>query len=171
MNDLNQALDLLLRAHRRYYTIHESAPAPFQAHAEFHMAEEQVFLTRNIKLNEVESSEYVYFALEEMLTPERLTALDEAAWRLGSAHFAPAWGRKGMDVVLVILTNELSAEAAQMIPRLRRSLSAGLSLKGWSNYRLIAMELPSGRVACNRLGRRLEKVLRNSLNTKERTTK
>ena len=163
MNDLNEALSRLLNAYRRYYTVAESAPAPFAAYAEFHMAEEQIFLTNKIKLNESESSEYVYFATEDRLDVERLNALAEEAWRLGSARFTPTWGQKGQDVALVILTRALDSEAESQIPLTRRTISAAFSLKGWSNFALIAMELPSGKTVCNRHGKRLEKVLANSI--------
>ena len=63
----------------------------------------------------------------------------------------------------IVLTGRLSADAAKGIPKIRRGKSYALSLKGWSNFRLIAFDVHSGAMAYNRLGQPLTDVLRNTL--------
>lgn len=162
--DLNQALESVLTGFERYYRIErESVTSPFAAEAVFHQHDEQYFLIKSAKLSESDSSENVFFATTDTLDEAVFSVLDEKAWETGLSRVTPKWNQKGADVVLVILTNGMDAAAAERIRRVRRTRSYALSLKGWSNYRVIAIDLSSGEFAYNRLGQSLEKVLRNIL--------
>ena len=164
---LNEALERLLLAFERYYNIRrEDVTPPFQAEAEFLQHDERYFLTRSVKLSESDARETVYFATVEALDAATFARLDEAAWRDGLSRLTPRWGHRAADVRLVILTNRLEADAAEAIRRTSRSKGYAFSLKGWSNYRLIAMELPTGTVVTNRLGRPLKDALRKILQSK-----
>lgn len=165
--NLNEALERTLRSYERYYTLRrEDAAPPFQAEAAFHQHDERYFLSRSVKLSQSDAREYVYFAVRETLDAAEARALDEAAWTDGLSRATPEWGHRGCDIALIILTNRLEPEAAAHIRAASRSKSYAFSLKGWSNYRLIAMELPTGATAHNRLGRQLEETLRNILQSK-----
>lgn len=165
--NLNEALERVLRSYEHYYTVkREGATPPFAAEGEFHQHDERYFLTRSVKLSESDARETVYFAAVEALDEAEFNKLDEAAWQDGLSRVTPRWGHRGADVCLIILTDRLEAGAAEAIRRANRSKGYAFSLKGWSNYRLIAMELPTGKAAYNRLGRPLEETLRNILQSK-----
>ena len=165
---LNEALERTLISYGHYYTIRrEDAAPPFQAEALFLQHDERYFLSRSVVLDESDSRDTVFFAAVETLDAAAFAALDEAAWSTGLSRVQPEWGHRGADVGLVILTNRLEPEAADRIRAASRSKGYFFSLKGWTNYRLIAMELPTGKAACNRLGRQLESTLRNILQSKE----
>ena len=55
----------------------------------------------------------------------------------------------------------LNEDAVQRIRTRKHYQSYRFGLRGWSNYRLIAMEIPTGREAHNRLGRDLPRLLSN----------
>ena len=161
---LNEALERTLKAYERYYTVRrEGAAPPFQAEAEFLQRDTRYFLSKGIRLSESEARETVFFAAVGALDAATLSRLDEAAWSAGLSRVAPRWGHRESDVALVILTERLEPEAARRIRAANRSRGYAFSLKGWSNYRLIAVELPSGNAAGNRLGRGMEGMLRNIL--------
>ncbi|MBR2570939.1 MAG: hypothetical protein IKE30_02260 [Clostridia bacterium] len=161
---LDEALTTLLTAYHGYYDVNRESPLPpFAAEAEFHQHDERYFLMRSAKLSESDSRETVYFALEEELSLERAHALAETAWQDGLKRYTPEWNHRGADVILIVLTGRLSADAAKGIPKIRRGKSYALSLKGWSNFRLIAFDVHSGAMAYNRLGQPLTDVLRNTL--------
>ena len=165
--NLNDALARVLRAYERYYTVQrEGVKPPFQAEALFMQHDERYFIARSIRLSESDAQERVYFATVEALDADTLRRLDAEAWRRGLSQVRPAWGHRGADVGLVILTNRLDPEAARLIRGARRSKGYAFSLKGWSNYRLIAMELPSRTTVSNRLGRQTEGTLRNILQSR-----
>ena len=160
-----QALDTLLRSYVRYYDItRENVEPPFAAEAVFHTHDETYFLVKSARLSEADSHEYVYFATVDQLDLPGVQELDETAWTRGMDHVKPHSSHRNSDVTLVILAEHIAPEAMEAIGKLRRSKSYRYGLQGWSNYRVIAMETSSGRLAYNRLGRNLKKLFRNITN-------
>ena len=158
----NEALDILLRSYVRYYDItRENVEPPFAAEAVFHTHDETYFLVKSARLSEADSHEYVYFAAAERLSLAEVQTLDETAWNRGMDRFKPHGSLRNSDVTLVILAEHIAPEAMEAIGKFRRSKSYRYGLQGWSNYRVIALETSSGRLAYNRLGRNLKKLFRN----------
>ena len=159
---LEEALKRVLRSFQTYYNIDLENPAkPFAAEARFLSHDTQYFLMKAARIAESDSREYVFFALEDQLDADRFEQLDAAAWSTGMARVEPAAGHRSTDVILVILTNHLDEDAMQRIRSRKHYQSYRFGLHGWSNYRLIAMEIPTGREAHNRLGRDLPRLLSN----------
>ena len=160
--DLTEALEKLLPAFRRYYNIkQEEVTYPFAAEAEFCTHDEQYFLMKSAKLFESESKEYIFFATEEHLTLSRLKELDEIAWDECMNRVRPGEGHKNTDAALIILAEKIDADAFSQIKKISHHKSYFFSIHGWSNYRLIAIELSSGGVVHNRLGQSLKKLISN----------
>ena len=162
--NLEESLEKVLKAFEGYYTVkREKVSPPFSAEALFLQHEERYFLSRSIRLSESDARELVYFAAEEVLDGKKAAQLEETAWNKGIARVVPEWGNRGTDITLIILTKQLKEEARDVIRKANRSRGFALSLKGWSNYRLVAMELPSGTEVHNRLGRETAETLCNIL--------
>ncbi|MCD7955790.1 MAG: hypothetical protein LUG93_08585 [Lachnospiraceae bacterium] len=160
--DLAEPFERLVGRFDTYYDVHrENVTPPFDAEAEFHSHDEQFFLVRTATISEAESHEYVYFAKREMLDVNTLRLLDEKAWETGTARVKPHKDHRNSDVTLIILSENISDEAAALIPKLRHYKSYRFTLQGWSNYRLIAVEHSSGQIVCNRQGADLKKLVRN----------
>lgn len=163
--NLTEELEKLLPAFKRYYNIKlENVTEPFAAEAEFCTHDEQYFLLKSAKLFESESKEYIFFATEEQLTLFRLEELDEKAWSECMERVSPGEGHKNTDAALIILADKIEEEAFNRIKKIRHYKSYCFSIHGWSNYRLIAIELSSGRVVHNRLGQSLKKLISNIYN-------
>ena len=128
----------------------EVPPAPFQAAAEFHSHGESYLLIKSAKLWEMDSNEFVYFSAEDTLTAETVLHRIETAWNLAMPQIHP-----------VFLTNLLPEDARKLVSRTNRSKGYKHGMQGWSNLRLGAIELSTGRIACNRHGRDLKKLLSN----------
>lgn len=137
---------------------------PFAVEAEFATHDEQYFLLKSAKLFESDSKEYIFFATEEQLTFERLTELDEKAWSECMSRVRPVQGHKCTDAALIILAEKIDDDAFSAVRKIRHGKSYRFGIYGWSNYRLIAVELSSGRVAHNRLGESLKKLVSNIFN-------
>ena len=160
-----EALERLLRSYTQYYDVlREGVEPPFAAEACFHSHNEQFVLVKSARISEAESHEYVFFAVERELDGDRLRELDETAWSRGMERVRPYSAHKNTDVALVILTERMTPQAEAAVRKLRRSKSYRFGLHGWSNYRAIALEVPSGRLVHNRMGRSLRKLLRNISN-------
>lgn len=155
----SEALPRLLNSYRAYYDVNQTDPTPpFAAEAVFHSHEEGFFLVRSAKLSEAESHEYVFFAAEKTLTLERLEELARIAWETGMSRVKPHASHQSSDVHLAILADSIEPEAMARIPRLKYYQSYRFGLQGWSHFRLFALEVPSGRTACNRQGQRLKRI-------------
>ena len=146
----------LLPTFEAYYTI-EPGTAPFAAQAVFHTQGEGYFLVRSAKYAECNSSEFVYFALEPELTPERARELAEAAWQAGQSRVQPSFSQHFSDVLLIVLTDRLPS--ASCLRKIRYSRSYRFGLMGYSRLRMAAAEPASGRVAGNPLGKGLDRLL------------
>lgn len=160
----NGVLKTLLHSFERYYNVKAGEPGtdasgPFAAEAEFHSHSEQYFLTRAAHIADIDSHEYVFFAEEDNLTSDRLAELESEAWKEGLARVHPGPGHRNSDVALIIIADNIEETAFRQVSKIKRSKSYRFSLHGWSNFRLLTYEVSSGRVACNRAGKSLKKVI------------
>lgn len=159
-----EMLDKLLKAYSVYYDVNRKHPAPpFAAEAAFRSHTEQYFLVRRARLSEAESNEYVYFALEESLTVPLLRALDGAAWNAGTARVTPHKDHRNSDVTLLILASRVEPDAAALIPKLKHYQSYLFGFRGWSHFRLAAVEADTGKIFCNRQAKTLRGFLKRNL--------
>ena len=157
--ETNDILQAVLRSFVRYYNLRENPTPPFAAEAEFHSHSEQYFLTRAAHIADIDSHEYVFFAEEDNLTPECLEELARKAWDEGLSRVEPGPGHRNSDVTLIIIASTIEETAFRQVSKIKRSKSYRFSLHGWSNFRVLAYEVSSGRVACNRSGKSLKKVI------------
>ncbi|MBQ9492466.1 MAG: hypothetical protein IJR54_01860 [Oscillibacter sp.] len=159
-----ETLEKLLRAYGVYYDVNRNHPAPpFAAEAVFRSHTEQYFLVRRARLAESESNEYVYFALEDVLTAPLLRALDGAAWNAGTARIVPHKDHRNSDVTLLLLASRVEPDAAALIPKLKHYRSYHFGFQGWTHYRLAVVEAETGKVFCNRQARTMRGFLKRNL--------
>lgn len=159
---LQEALDKLLPSFQRYYNINkEEVEAPFAAEAVFQSHNEQYFLIKSARISEANSNEFIYFYTADSLNAEKLQELDACAWKRGTGNVQPNYYHRSTDVALVIIANQIEEDALKMIRKLKHSKSYQFGLQGYSNYRLIALELSTGRVSYNRQGQSLKKLVSN----------
>lgn len=158
----HEALETLLKSYIRYYDIYrEDVTEGFAAEAHFHSHDEKYFLVKDVKLHEADSHEYVFFAVEETLTTEKLTSLVETAWNTGISRVLPSSSHRNSDVILIILADEISGDAVRTIKKARRYTSYKYGMHGFSHFRLIAFEPTSKKIVHNRMGDTLKKLFRN----------
>ncbi len=156
------ALQKLLHSFERYYTIKtDGVRAPFAAEAEFHAHGQQYFLVKSAHIADIDSNEYVFFAEESLLTSDRLGELDEAAWGEGLSRVKPYMGHRNSDVTLIVLADKIDDDVFGKIKKTKHSKSYKFSLYGWSNFRALAYETSTGRLAYNRFGKDLQKLIGN----------
>lgn len=160
--NLQEALDKLLPSFRRYYNIEkENVEAPFAAEAVFQSHNEQYFLIKSARISEANSNEFIYFYTTDSLDAEKLSELDRCAWERGIGHVQPNYYHRNTDVALIVIAEKIDEEARKLVRKLKHSKSYQFGLQGYSNYRLIALELSTGRVTYNRQGQSLKKLVSN----------
>lgn len=161
---VDEILEKLYHSFRVYYNVkQEGVEPPFVAEAQFHTHDEQFFLVKSAVISEAESQEYLYIAAEETLDLDKLLFLDQEAWRRGISNVKPHASHRNTDVALIILADQITEEAFSRIPKLRHYQSYRFGFQGWSNYRMAAIELSTGRAVYNRLGKSFKKLVSNIL--------
>jgi len=159
-----QALEKLLPSFMRYYNIKtEDVTEPFSAEAEFYTHDESYFLFKEAKMNESESREFIFFSALDHLDVNTLKILDEIAWNEGMSRVVITPIHHSTDVTLIILADVIEKDAVKLIKRLKHHKSYCFNFKGFSRYRLIALETSSGKIIHNHLGSELKKLFRNIL--------
>lgn len=159
-----EVLDKLLLSYKQYYNItQDESVQPFSALAEFHSHNEQFFLVKAAKVADIDSNEYVYFALQDELNPEALDSLDKLAWQRSMAKVVPSSAHRNSDVSLIIIADKISDETRQAIKKIKHYKSYKFSFWGWSNYSLIAFDMSDKSLAFNRRGKDLKRFFINLL--------
>jgi len=162
--EIPEALEQVLDAYKKYYTINRETPAsPFLAEAEFRLHDEQYFLIRSARISEVDSRELVFFSGVEKLDAQSYEQLEQAAWEEGLSRVRLSEYHRNTDVSLCILAGSVDPEAARRIRKARRYKSYRFGLGGFSQYRTVAYDLSSGTAVRSRLGEEMEKVVCNRL--------
>lgn len=157
----DEALKKLLRSFEHYYDVKIENPVPpFAAEAEFHQHQEQYILVRAAHVSDVDSNEYVFFYTTENLTKDNLAETAKKAWNEGLSRVKVYSGHMNSDVILLILADKIDEDAFKQIKKTKFYKSYLFSLRGWSHFKLVAMETSSKRLASNRLGKYLEKLFK-----------
>ncbi len=156
----NEAFEKVLHAFEQYYNVKtQDVTPPFCAEAEFRSHNEQYFLVKSAKVADIDSNEFVFIAKEQTLTVEQLSHLDQVAWQTGLSRVTPYYGHRNSDVTLVIIADTIEADAFKQVKKLKHYKSYKFSLYGWSAFRAVAYETSTGKVACNRRGSDLKKLV------------
>ena len=155
----DEVLKKLEMSFSHYYTIKkDDILKPFVMEAEFQSHTEQYFLVKAAKLSDIDSRDFVFFASEEVLSSERLSELESAAWQSGLSRVHPYYGHKNSDITLVIISQKIDTDTFKKIKKLNHYKSYSFGIKGWSRFRVIALEISSKKVVCNRFTTDLKKV-------------
>lgn len=159
VNSKEEALEKILHSFEKYYSIKkENVTPPFVVEADFISHNEQYFLVKAAKIANIDSNEYVYFALTSSLTMENFLQYDNTAWTTGLSHVKPYSGHRNSDVTLIIIADSIDEQVKSIIKKTKHSKSYKFSFWGWSNYKLVSMELNTNQLFSNRLGKDLKKL-------------
>ena len=157
-----EKLESVLKSYMRYYTIiRDDVTEPFDAEAEFISHNEQYILIKSAKIADMDSNEFVFFKTEERLTSGRLSELENIAWETGLSRVIPGPGHRNSDVTLVIIADSIDEDAFKLAKKIKHSKSYKFTFHGWSNFKLIAIDLSTGRLTYNRHGQVLKKIINN----------
>ena len=62
---------------------------------------------------------------------------------------------------MIIIADKIDENAFKLVKKLKHSKSYLFTFHGWSNYKLIAIDLSDNRMTFNRQGRMLKKIINN----------
>lgn len=149
----------LLHAFDRYYSINQETPEdPFAAEAEFRSHTEKYVLVKSAKIAEIDSNEFVYFALEENLTISLLNLLANKAWEKGLKKVHPYSGHRNSDIALIIVSENLPPNMKKIAKKIKFSKNYRFGFYGYSNFKLAIYECNSGNSYSNYFGKDFIKI-------------
>ena len=141
---LKDRLDVLLNAYTRYYsnikTDVETPEGVFSATADFFVRDENYAFSKKIVISAFEQYEYAYFQMVDHLDEAAARDLLDRTLKAGMARIKPHKEHKSSYVTLVILANTITPEAKKLIQKTRFQKNFRLSLHGWMEYHIAAME-------------------------------
>lgn len=159
---LQQRLDKLLDAYSHHYDLYRDVTVEggsFPAAAFYHLRDENYLIDKKHVMSAVEQYEYCYFFMTDHLDADTLNAQIELSKSAGMANIKPNKEHMCSYVTLVILANTIDAEAKRLIKRTRMRKNFMLTLHGWMEYHIAAMEGETNCFLSNPAGKEARKNL------------
>ena len=107
----------------------------------------------------VENHEYVYFYLAEHLTAATLQEQIDLTLRVGMSNIKPHKEHMSSFVTLVVLADTIDLDAKVLLKKMRYHKNFWLTLHGWMEYHIAAMEIETNSFLSNPAGRETRKLL------------
>lgn len=164
-----EKLERLLLAYKDYFDIDREVPegeGVFCASAKFHSRSEKYVLVKKAQIWAMEQNEYVYFSELEHLDLNTLNSLFEKARDCGMAQIKPHSEHMYSYVTLIILADSIDPEAAEALKKIRFQKSFWLSLHGWMEFRIAAVDFSGSTVISNKPGKSVRVLLEQNLRLK-----
>ncbi len=159
-----EIFDMLTQAYEGYYNIdRDNCMTPFDAVGYLSNEAKQYFLVKAAHIASVNSYEYVYFKKCLKLDDALLKELDEKAWEDGISKVKPSTDHKNTDVALIVIADKVTDEVKGSVYEYKHSKNYKLGLYGFSNYRLVVIEAPTGLILTNRRGRDLTDFIAHTI--------
>ena len=163
MNDeMQKKLDKLLNAYSHQYIVERDVTVEggsFPATATFFLRDENYLISKKHVLSAVENYDYTYFYVTDHLDADTLRQQIDLTMKVGSARVKPHREHMSSFVTLVILADTIDEEAKKLIKKTRFQKNFRLSLHGWMEYHIAAMECSTLSFLSNPVGKGARKNL------------
>ena len=162
MSQLSQTvLERLKAAYTAYFDIEEIDDGTcLKARCAYHTRDSQYVLVKKAELWAAESHEYLY-----LWDAGRLDgALEEEVFRRtladGEPRVKPHSQHMYTYLTAVVLCDSAAPDALAQLKQLKKRREFKLSLHGWMEFRIAAVDLSNGEITVNRAGKALAKDLK-----------
>ncbi len=159
---LQNRLDKLLDVYSHVYDIErdvEIAGSSYPAAATYFLRDENYLLSRQHVLSAVEQHEYVTFLVTDYLDAATLEKHINLTRQDGLSRIQPSKEHMFSFVTLIILADTIDPEAKKLIRHTRFRKNYLMTLHGWMEYHLAAMEVSTNSFLSNPAGRGARKNL------------
>ena len=167
---LEQRLNKLLDAYSHVYDIDRDVcveDTVYPAMASYYLRDENYLISKQHVLSAVEQHEYLYFLLTDHLSADDLQAHIDRTKAAGLALVHPHKEHMFSNVGLVVLANTIAPEAKKLIKRTHFRKNYLLTLHGWTEYQLAAMETSTNCFFSNPAGKEARKTLESNFAPRE----
>ena len=159
---LQDRLNILLDAYSHHYNLNREEDVLqgfYPAAADFFMRDENYAFSKKAVISAYEQYDYTYFYLADHLDEAGAKALLDRTLEAGMARVHPHKEHKSSYVTLVILADTITPEAKKLIQKTRFQKNFRLSLHGWMEYHIAAMECSTNSFLSNPGGKGAKKNL------------
>jgi hypothetical protein len=154
------ALQKLKSAYSAYFDIQEiDDGTPLKARCDYHMRDSQYVLVKKAELWAAESHEHLYLWDAGHLDAALLDQIFQRTLADGEPRVRPHSQHMYTYLTTVALYDSADPEALAQLKKLKRRREFKLSLHGWMEFRIAAVDLSTGEVTVNRAGKALKKDL------------
>ena len=162
MSQMSQAVARgLMEAYSAYYDIEPRAgEGPLRALCSYHSRDSRYVLSRKVELWAAESHEYLYLWELERLEEGEAERLFQKVLADGEPRVKPHAQHMSTYLTAVVLCGSAAPRALEELKKLKKRREFKLSLHGWMEFRIAAVDLSTGEIFTNRAGKVLEKDLK-----------
>lgn len=167
---LEGRLDRLLDIYSHNYDIARDVTVAggwYPATAFYYLRDENYLISRQHVLSAVEQHEYVYFFLTDHLDAGTLEKQIGISRLAGLSHVKPSKEHMFSYVTLIVLANTIDPEAKRLIKRTRFRRNYMLTIHGWMEYHIAAMECNTNTFLSNMAGREARKNLERNFSPRK----
>jgi len=164
------AVKRLVDSYRTYYNIQlfEEEQTKLTAICEFYEHSGQYVLSRKAELWSADCEEFIYLFDTEHLTMQEFEEFRDFAREdgMGRAHIGP--GHMYTYITLIVVCGSCDKDAGKALRKCHIYKSFQFSLHGWMEYHTACFAVNDSRIFTNSRGKRVGKVLKKVLFSKER---
>ena len=156
-----QVLEELKSAYAAYYDVegvHDGSA--LKALCSYHTRDSQYVLVKKAELWAAENHEYLYLWDAGGLTAAGVEEIFRRTLEDGEPRVKPHSQHMYTYLTAVALFDSASPDALEQLKKLKRRREFKLSLHGWMEFRIAAVDLSTGEITVNRAGRALVKDLK-----------
>ena len=167
-------LDKLLNVYSHQYDIERDGTVEggvYPAAATYYLRDENYLISKQHVLSAVEQHEYLYFFLTDHLDVHALQEQIDISKKAGLSRVKPHKDHMFSNVGLVILANTIDPEAQRLIKKTRFRKNYLMTLHGWMEYHVAAMENSTNSFLSNPAGREARRNLEQNFGSGKKEKK
>ena len=156
-----KAIEGLIKACAAYYDIEEIHDGtPLKALCAYHMRDSQYVLVKKAELWVAENHEYLYLWDAGRLDTAMVEEIFQKTLADGEPRVRPHSQHMYTYLTAVALYSSAQPDALERLKKLKKRREFKLSLHGWMEFRIAAVDLSNGDITVNRAGKALAKDLK-----------
>ena len=156
-----QVLERLKNAYSAYYDVEEIHDGTaLKARCDYHMRDSQYVLVKRAELWAAENHEYLYLWDVDNLDEAAVEELFRRTLADGEPRVKPHAQHMYTYLTAVALYDSAQPDALAQLKKLKKRREFKLSLHGWMEFRIAAVDLSTGEITVNRAGKALAKDLK-----------
>lgn len=162
MSQLRQAMaERLKQSYAAYYDIESiDDGTALKARCSYHMRDSQYVLVKKAELWAAESHEYLYLWSLDALELSDVEEIFRRVLEDGEPRVKPHSQHMYTYLTAVVLYDSADPQALAQLQKLKKRREYKLSLHGWMEFRIAAVDVSSGEITVNRSGKAMKKDLK-----------